>query len=601
MKDIWALLRLTWTQKRYLVLSFACSIFTAVFTSLFVNLVQPIIDDLFLRAPATAGPARRLLIDALLRALHVRPEDLTRVLPLLLVGVFLGKGLFTFLADFFMKNVGHRVVKTLRDDLYGHLVRQSAVYFDRVPTGDLLSRLTNDVEKIKEALSGSLGDLIEEAFIIVGLLVTIFILDVRLALVSLVVAPLAAVPLALFSRQLKKKSLLAQEKMSAIYGQIHEMAAGHKVVKAFGSEDFERRKFARATGSYLRTSLKLSWVGALSSPFMELLGGIVGAFILWVGTQRIDKGVISPGVFGAFLMGLFSMYMPIKRLSKANNVIQQAVACLGRVDEVLKAEPQVRDLPGAVALGPVRGHVRFEGVRFAYDGGRPVLDDVSFEAQPSETLALVGLSGAGKTTIISLLSRFYDPVGGRVVVDGMDIREATLASLRSRMGLVTQETILFNDTVRANIAYGLEDCPMDRVVRAAKAAKAHDFIVELPHGYDTPVGEKGGLLSAGQRQRLAIARALLKDPPILILDEATSSLDAESEHLVQEALANLRRGRTTIVIAHRLSTIRSADRILVVDRGRIAEAGRHEELLRRDGLYRKLYELQFPDEEEGRA
>jgi subfamily B ATP-binding cassette protein MsbA len=308
--------------------------------------------------------------------------------------------------------------------------------------------------------------------------------------------------------------------------------------------------------------------------------------------------VISPGDFGAFVMSLFMMYMPIKRLSKANNVIQQAVACQDRVREIMDAVPLILDAPNAYPLPPVRGRIDFEDVSFAYDENRPVLSGVSFEVRPTETVALVGLSGAGKTTIVSLLTRFYDPSRGRVTVDGIDVREVTLQSLRSRIGLVTQETILFDETVRANIAYGLDGIPPERVIDAARAARAHDFILALPQGYDTVIGEKGGSLSAGQRQRLAIARALLKDPPILILDEATSSLDAESEHLIQEALADLRRGRTTLVIAHRLSTVRSADRILVVDQGRVAESGTHDELCRRDGLYRKLYELQFPEDEE---
>ncbi len=598
MKDVFRLLKLTFKEKKLLFLAFGSSLFVAFFTYVFVDMVQPILDRLFLQTPAPAVPQKARLMDAVFRSLNVTEADVTRVLPIVLVVVIFGKGLFTFLSSFFMKAVGHRVVKTMRDDLYEHVIYQSTSYFDHVPTGDLMSRMTNDVEKVQQALSGSMGDMIEEVFTLVALLVGIFIRDFRLAVVSFVVAPLAAVPMAVFSRQLKKKSLSAQVKMGQIYGLLHETITGNKIVKAFTTERFEIRRFLKATASYLRTSIKLAWIGSLSSPFMEFLGGVVGAFILWVGTKRIAEGAISPGDFGAFLTALFLMYMPIKRLSKANNVIQQAVACNARITEVLANTPVIRDAPTAYPLPPVKGAIRFEDVSFAYDRSRPVLTGIDFEVRPTETVAIVGLSGAGKTTIINLLARFYEPTSGRVLVDGIDVRDVTLDSLRSRIGLVTQEIILFNESIRDNIAYGLDNAPDGRIVAAARAAKAHDFIMQLPEGYATNIGERGGLLSAGQRQRLAIARALLKDPPILILDEATSALDSESEHLIQEALGNLRQGRTTVVIAHRLSTVRSADRILVIEAGRIAERGTHDELIRRDGLYRKLYELQFPEDEE---
>jgi subfamily B ATP-binding cassette protein MsbA len=344
--------------------------------------------------------------------------------------------------------------------------------------------------------------------------------------------------------------------------------------------------------------MKLAWIGSLSSPFMEFIGGVVGAFILYVGTRRISQGAISPGDFGAFVMAIFMMYTPINRLNRANNVIQQAVACHQRIEEVLKEMPEIQDAPTAYPLPSVQGCVTFESVSFCYNETRPTLIDVSFKVGRYETAAFVGLSGAGKTTIINLLSRFYDPTSGRIMIDGIDVKEVTLSSLRSQLGLVTQETILFNDTVRNNIAYGLGDVPFEGIVEAARAAQAHEFIAALPQGYDTMIGEKGGQLSSGQRQRLAIARALLKNPPILILDEATSALDTESERLIQIALANVMRNRTTLVIAHRISTIRNADQIFVVDSGRIVELGTHEELYELNGVYRKLYDLQFPEKEE---
>ncbi len=598
MKDFLALLRLAWREKRLLVASLGCSVFVAVFTGIFVNLVQPILDNLFNPAQAAALPQKFRIMDSLFRTLGIRPEDLVRTLPFILVVVIFGKGLFTFLASYFMKGVGHRVVKSLRDDLYRRVVYQSPAYFDRVSTGELVSRLTNDVDKMHQAIAGGLSDFVEETFTLLALLVGIFLIDVRLAIVSFVITPLAVILLVVFSRQLKKKSLVGQRKMAQIYRLLHESISGHKVIKAFTSEEFEIRKFLQATASYLRTSMKLAWISSLSSPFMEFIGGAVGAFILYVGTRRIASGAISPGDFGAFIFALFAMYTPLNRLNRANNVVQQAVASHQRVEEVLRAEPEIKDAPGAYPLPAVRGRVRFENVSFGYNESRPTLSGIDFEVKPNETAAFVGLSGAGKTTIINLLTRFYDPAAGRITLDGIDIREVTLASLRAQIGLVTQETVLFDDTVRGNIAYGLDGLPDDRIVEAARAAKAHDFIMALPRGYDTPIGERGGQLSSGQRQRLAIARALLKNAPLLVLDEATSALDTESERLIQDALANAVKGRTTLIIAHRISTIRNADRIYVIDGGRIVEAGRHDELLRLNGISRKLHDLQFPEGEE---
>ncbi len=598
MKDIIALMRLAWREKKLLLLSLGCSVFVALFTGLFVNLVQPILDNLFNPARDAALPQKFRVMDSVFRLLRISPGDLVSYLPLVLLVVIFGKGLFTFLASYFMKGVGHRVVKRLRDDLYRHVIYQSPAYFDRVSTGDLMSRMTNDVDKMHQAIAGGLSDFVEETFTLLALLVGIFIIDIRLALVSFIITPLAVIPLVVFSRQLKKKSLTGQRKMSQIYRLLHETIAGHKVIKAFTSEEFEIKKFVLATASYFRTSLKLAWIGSLSSPFMEFIGGGVGAFILYVGTRRIAMGAISAGDFGAFIFALFAMYTPLNRLNRANNVIQQAVACHQRIQEVLQAEPQIRDSPAAYPLPPVRGRVKFEDVAFGYSEGRPTLTGIAFEVNPEETAAFVGLSGAGKTTIVNLLSRFYEPTAGRITVDGIDVRDVTLASLRAQIGLVTQETVLFDDTVRRNIAYGLDGLPDDGIIEAAKAAKAHDFIMALPQGYDTLIGERGGLLSSGQRQRLAIARALLKNAPILIMDEATSALDTESERLIQDALANAVKGRTTLIIAHRISTIRNADRIYVIDDGRIVESGKHEELCRLNGIYRKLHDLQFPEGKE---
>ncbi|MDH7511970.1 MAG: ABC transporter ATP-binding protein [Clostridiales bacterium] len=597
MKEIVELFRLAFKEKKLLILSFSASIFVAFFTYVFVNLVQPIIDKL-IQVSSRDVPEKARFMDLVFRELRISEDQLIKFLPLLVLVVIFGKGLFTFLSSFFMKGVGHRVVKRLRDDLYGHLLYQSSSFYDRTPTGELMSRLTSDVDKIHQGISGSMADFIEEIFILMALLVGVFIIDFRLAIVSFVITPLAIIPLVAFSRQLKKKSLVGQRKMAQIYSLIHETITGNKIVKAFTSEEFEIKKFLQATASYFKTSMKLAWIGSLSSPFMEFIGGVVGAFILYVGSRRIAQGAISPGDFGSFVMAIFMMYTPINRLNRANNVIQQAVASHQRIKEILRSSPQIQDRPGAYPLPPVRGKVKFQNVSFCYNEARPTLVDISFEVETNKTVAFVGLSGAGKTTIVNLLSRFYEPTSGEITIDGINIQEVTLSSLRAQIGLVTQDIILFDDTVRNNIAYGLDSIPEERVIEAAKAAKAHEFIMALPRQYDTRIGEKGGLLSSGQRQRLAIARALLKNPPILILDEATSALDTESERLIQMALDNAMRDRTTLVIAHRISTIRNADNIFVIDNGRIVEQGPHDELYARNGIYRKLYDLQFPEEEE---
>ena len=598
MKEIFQLFKLTLGEKKRLSLAFVFSSFVAFFTYVFVNLIQPIIDKMFLQRAAPTSGGKEGLLDFVFKKVRAAEEQFIWLIPLLLVIVIFGKGLFTFLSSFLMRSIGYKVGKKLRDDLFGHIIYQSSDYFDYKSTGDLMSRLTNDVDRIQVAVAGSMGDLIREMFILLALLVYIFITDWRLALISFVIAPVAVIPLVLFSRQLKKKGLLSQEKMAQIYNLLHETITGNKIVKAFTMEKFEIKKFSQATLSYFKTSLKLALTGSLTSPFMEFLGGVVAAFVLVLGATKIVQGHISPGDFVSFVVAIFYSYTPIKRLSRANNSIQQGVACYERIQEILNSKSQIVEHPKAYPLPPVKGSVKFENVSFGYNEMMPVLQEVSFEVMPNETVALVGLSGAGKTTIINLLSRFYDSTSGKITIDGIDIREVSLSSLRSQIGLVTQELILFNDTVRNNIAYGLEEISLDKIKEAAKAAKAHDFIMKLPKEYETIIGEKGTLLSSGQRQRLAIARALLKNPPILILDEATSALDSESERLIQIAMANLMKNRTTFVIAHRLSTVRRVDKIFVLDKGGITEIGTHKELCRKDGIYKKLHDLQFLEEEE---
>ena len=598
MREILRLLNITLKEKRRLLLFFCFSIFVAFFTYLFVNLVQPILDNM-ISYESQAAVQKTRLMDYVFEHLSISQQDVYWFLPILVVVVIFGKGLFTFLSTLIMKAIGHRASKRLRDDLFEHLVYQSMDYFDQRSTGEIMSRVTSDVEKIQQAVSGSMGDFIREVFVLVALLIYIFYTDWRLAIVAFVIAPLAAIPLAIFSRKLKKRGKQSQAQMAGIYEQLYESITGSKIVKAFTMERFELKKFLEATQNFFKSSMRLARIESLSSPFMEFLGGAVGAFVLYVGMQRITEGYISPGDFGSFVVAIFYSYTPIKRLSRANNVIQQGVASYERILDILESKPTIRDHPKAYPLPPVKGKVTFKNVSFSYNEARPVLYDVSFEVNPTKMVAVVGLSGSGKTTIINLLSRFYEPTMGSIHIDDIDISEVTVASLRSQIGLVTQELILFNDSICNNIAYGLEEMPFERVEGAARAAMAHEFIRELPQAYDTKIGERGVLLSSGQRQRLAIARALLKNPPILILDEATSALDSESERLIQVAMTNVMKDRTTVVIAHRLSTIRNADKILVVDRGKIVETGTHEDLCQMDGIYKKLYDLQFPEEKEG--
>ncbi len=598
MKEIFLLFKLTLGEKKRLFFSFLFSFFAAFFTYVFVELVQPIIDKMFLQEAPQVLSKRSSFLDFVFKKFQAADDQFIWLIPLLLVIVIFGKGVFTFLASFFVKTIGHKVVKKLRDDLFEHLVYQSSDFFDYKPTGELMSRLTSDVDKIQQAVSGSMGDFILSAFMLLALLGKVFMTDWKLALVSFVIAPLAVIPLILFSHQIKKKGMLNQKKMATIYNLLYETITGNKIVKAFTMEKFEIKKFFQATLSYFKTSLKLAKIGSFSSPFMEFMGGVLGALILVVGTTRITRGYMTPGDFSSFIFAIFMMYTPIKRLSRANNTIQQGVACYERIQEIQQSVPQIEEHPDASPLPPVKGNVMFEDVSFSYNDMMPVLQDVNFEVKPNERVALVGLSGAGKTTIVNLLGRFYEATSGKITIDGIDIRRVSLSSLRSKIGLVTQELILFNDTVRNNIAYGMEEMPLDRIKQAAKLAEAHDFIMKLPQEYDSNIGEGGTLLSSGQRQRLAIARALLKNPPILILDEATSALDSESERLIQIALANVMKNRTTFIIAHRLSTVRSADRIFVVDKGRIAERGTHEELCRMNGIYKKLYDLQFLEGED---
>jgi subfamily B ATP-binding cassette protein MsbA len=476
------------------------------------------------------------------------------------------------------------------------MLNQSAGFFARRSTGQLLSRITNDVGQVQHVVAETIGDLLQESLALVGYGVLLFYYDARLALVCITAAPIVVYPLAQLGRRLRKTSRRSQEALEHLSHVAAESFSGHRIVKAFGAEAREASRFASASSQLYRTSMTVTSIVSILPPLMELLGGFAIAGALYYGSREIAAGRLTTGEFTAFIAALLLMYGPVKKLSRVNASLQQAIAAAERVFEVLDRHTEVIEKPGAAPLPPFRRVLEFDEVVFTYDDGhgRPILRGVSFTAQAGQMIAIVGRSGAGKTTLVNLIPRFYDVTSGAIRIDGTDVRDVALASLRAQVGIVTQETVLFDDTIARNIAYGRPDATRDAIEAAARAAHAHEFIQGLPEGYETPIGERGQRLSGGQRQRLAIARALLKDSPLLILDEATSSLDTESEHLVQEALVNLMKNRTSLVIAHRLSTIRRADAILVMDRGRIVEVGRHDDLLARSGsLYGRLNELQL--------
>ena len=524
-------------------------------------------------------------------------ENVGRI-SLVILGLYVAKGVCSYVSTTLVADAGQHAVTDLRNRLYEHILKQSFAFLGRSTTGSLMSHITTDVERIQAAVSELAGDLLKEGLTILGLLAVLFYMDWGLALLSLVGMPLAFHPLLRLGQRLRASNETSLRRWKDISEILQETISGFRVVKAFGMEGFEIGRFRRAAARLLSVNMRITRTTAILPPLMEGVGGLALVGALWYGSWAITNAHITTGAFVAFLTALFAMYTPIKRLSRVNATLQAALAAGHRVLEVLNRHDELPESPHAAVLPRMRQGIEYRRVGFRYsDAHGTILRNVSFTARSGEVVAIVGTSGSGKTTLVNLLPRFYDVSEGEILIDGVDVRQATLVSLRGQIGLVTQETVLFNDTVRANIAYGMDDVDEARVESAARAAFAHDFILDLPRRYDTVIGERGSRLSGGQKQRIAIARAILKDPPILILDEATSSLDAESERLVQGALANLMRGRTTLVIAHRLTTVRDADRIVVLEGGEVREEGRHEELLRQpNGLYSRLHELQFAPE-----
>ena len=537
-------------------------------------------------AVGSAGLA--YLIKPIFDNLLPKQEQVT-VIAWSVVGVYLLKGMGSYASSYLMADVGQRVVMDLRNELYRHILSQSAGFFAHGATGRLLSRINNDVGQVQQAVSETAGDLARETLALVGFAGLMFWIDARLALVCMTGAPLIIYPLVRLGQRVRRTTRRSQEALEHLSHLSTETFTGHRIVKAFGTERLEGERFARAAYRLFRTNMKVTASMASLPPLMELIGGIGMAAALWYGVNQISANRLTQGQFVAFFTAVFMMYGPAKKLSRVNANLQQAIAASERIFEMLDTHTEVLEPPHALALAPFQHAIEFRDVTFGYDDtAARILRGVSFSVRAGQMVAIVGRSGAGKTTLVNLLPRFYDVSAGAIVIDGVDIRSASLTSLRSQIGIVTQDTVLFDDTVANNIAYGSPSAPTEAIEAAARAANAHDFVAALPQGYQTMIGERG------QRQRLAIARALLKNAPILVLDEATSALDAESELLVQDALANLMLNRTSFVIAHRLSTIRRADAIIVLERGRVVEIGRHDDLLARpDGVYAALYQLQL--------
>lgn len=522
-------------------------------------------------------------------------------LNLIVIGIlvlFFLRGIFYFGQRYLMSYVGQKIVNDIRETLYRHLQTLSLSYFDKHKTGNIMSNLTNDVGALQTAIAGNLISFVQEVVILIGSLVSMFALYWKLSILTLVIVPMVVFTIRYFGGKLRIAGHNVQGKLADITALLEEAISGIRIIRSFNREDYEIHRFMVQNDRNFWALMETTKFSALLTPFIQFFAAIAVVGIIWYGGISVIDGQMTAGALIAFLIYAINLANPVRRISEIYADIQKSLAAADRVFETIDTEPEVKEKPDAIVLPPVKGEVEFHHVDFAYDKEHPALIDFNLKVAPGEVVALVGPSGAGKSTVANLLPRFYDVTGGSLTIDGTDVRDVTFSSLRQQIGLVPQETMLFNASVKENILYGRLDATDDEVVAAAKAANAHEFIMEMPEGYESLVGDRGNSLSGGQRQRIAIARAILKNPRILILDEATSALDTESEKIVQVALDRLMKGRTAIVIAHRLSTIRDADNIVVIDHGRIVEEGKHEELLAKDGLYAHLYAVQFADIEE---
>ncbi|MBW7888841.1 MAG: ATP-binding cassette domain-containing protein [Bacteroidetes bacterium] len=603
-----------------LALSVFCTMFFSLFSGSSIYLTIPLLETLFDQSQTplvqVETPPKNQLVPNEIVSVKQQVESVVRNFLFsgsknealfkicgLILFVFLLKNIFDYSQSYLMARVEQSLMRDLRNSLYSHLHNLSLSYFTNERTGNLISRVTNDVNVVNGGVSASFVTLVKEPLLIIVFLFIAFTLSWKLTLLAFVVFPFVLLIIAGIGVRLHKQSGLMQAKMADITSVLQETISNVKVVKAFAMEEFENKKFQKETDSYFRTILKATRIRNLASPSTELLSVLAGAVIIWFGGQQVlISEEMKPAEFLGFLFAVFQIMPPVKELASVNNRLQEFSAAGKRIFEILDTKPSVQNLPNAQPITEIRDAIEYRNVNFSYENEkgerRSVLSNISTKIRKGELIALVGPSGSGKTTFVDLLPRFYDPIDGGIFIDGKDIKHLDVRSLREKIGIVTQETILFNDTVRNNIAYGLSDCPDEKIREAAAAANALQFIEVMPQGFQSIIGDRGVKLSGGQRQRLSIARALLKNPPIMIFDEATSALDSESEILVQEAMERLMQNRTSLVIAHRLSTIRNADRIIVLEHGKIVQEGRHVELLKQtNGIYKKLHDMQFTIQE----
>jgi len=558
-----------------------------------LSAIVPVIDRVFTNKEIvfTSGRFPAFVEGALSQLNRLEPMGVLYLLLIVMPAALLVRAIFEFLQGYIMSDVGQKVIRDVRNLVYGKLQSLSLDYFTQKRSGELVSRITNDVKLIENAVSYALTDIVYQSFQVISFAALTFFINWRLALISVVVLPMVAVPMVVVGRILRRLSRRLQEKMADINSLLVETFMGVRIVRAFCAEAREIARFKHQNQDYYKITMKSIKRMLLLGISTELIGVAMAFFIVYYAGMQVIESRLSFGVFTLFMASLLSLIRPFKKLSQVNAIMQQAVAASLRIYEILDATPSVKEKAQAMSLPPFRESIIFKHVSFDY-GGSSVLKDINLRVEKGSMLAIVGPSGVGKSTLVDLIPRFYDPKEGQILIDGLDLRQVSLQSLRQQIGMVTQETILFNDSIKANIAYGRPGASQEEIEAAAVKAHAHDFIRQLPPAYDSLIGDRGMKLSGGERQRIAIARALLKNPPILILDEATSQLDSESERIVQEALDELIQGRTVFVVAHRLSTVKHASRIVVLDRGSVVEDGRHEELLKHDGLYSRLYHMQ---------